>query len=243
VLAVFGDVDAQAVIEAAREQFGQMPRQPARPVEAKKHRPVEPRIVQSRTTKPVVGVQVGFGPGMARNNPDYAPMLVMTRVASSFPTGWLEQALRGEGPGLVYAVGAFAATGYVPGYWAAIFNTQPATAEQAVGRTLTVIERLRSEPVDQATLERARQATLVREALGSQSNSQRAAQAALDALYGVGHDGPDDLIRQIRGVTAADVRRVAEQYLAHPLLVLISPEAVDLSTVNLNAEPADAAGD
>jgi zinc protease len=241
VLAVFGDIDPQRVREEVERVWGSMPSVAPEPFKPRRHPDVEVRTVQHRTPKPVAAVELGFGPGMARNNDDYAAMLVMTRVLSSFPTGWLEQELRGRGPGLVYAVGAAPITGVIPGYWAALFNTEPANAPAAIERTLAVIERIQSEPIDEATLDRARTASLVREALDDQSNAQRAAAAALDELYGVGYRGPDRLIEQIRQVDAEAIRRVAQQYLARPLLVIISHEPIDESAWTLEGEAGEQA--
>src|SRR5690606_3430171 len=114
----------------------------------------------------------------------------LSRVLSNFPTGWLEQELRGKGPGLVYAVGAGQFTGVAPGYLAALFNTQPATAIQAVERTSQVFGRVKREEIDQATLDRAKAAVLTSEFMSKQTNSDRATEAALNELYGLGLDAP-----------------------------------------------------
>ena len=224
VLTVFGDVDVKQVERRVNALFAEMPASPTVPFERPTNTPAEPRIAQHETRKPLAGVQLGYGPGMERNNPDYGPMLVMTNVLSSFPVGWLEQALRGEGPGLVYAVGAHQQTGYVPGYWTVIFNTAPATAPEALQRTLAVIDRIRTESMDAATLERARVAVFVEQAMSRQTNGQRAGEAALGELYGVGYDGGERLLDEIRATDAARIQQVAQRYLSQPMGVIITHE-------------------
>lgn len=227
VVTVSGDIDPEEAIEAVRRHFGKMPAKRAVPFKPQTHDSVPPRQVTVETAKPLAAVQMGYAPGLARTNEDYAAVMVMTSVMSNFPSGWLEQALRGRGPGLVYAVGAGQMTGLVPGYWAILFNTQPATLDQAIERAQEVVERIRTAPVDDTTLARAREAVLVREALGNQSNSQRASSAALDELYGAGYAGPAKLIERIQRVDAKQIQDVAKKYLGQPLIVIIRPPAQD----------------
>jgi len=229
VLAVFGDVDEAQVIAEAQRLFGEMPANADAPFAPPPQPARESRIVQVETAKPTPAVQIGYGPGVRRENPDYAKMLVMSRVLDSFPVGWLDQALRGSGKGLVYAVGAGIFTGADEGYWALLFNTQPETITEATSEAIKVVDRIRTETVDATTLERARIKVLVSEALGRQSNSQRATNAALDELYGIGYDNAKKLIDEIRKVTAADVHDVANRYLNNPIGVILLQEKIEES--------------
>ena len=231
VLAIVGDIDEAKVIAAAKDLFGAMPAKAKVPFEPAKQTPVQSRIAQVVSSKPLVAMQIAYGPGMKRANPDYAPMLVMNRVLDTFPVGWFSQALRGEGPGLVYAVGSGMFTGVAPGYWAVLFNTQPDTASMAMQRALKVVDRIRTETVDAETLARAREAVLVSEATSQQTNAQLATEAALAELYGLGFKAGDQLIQQIHATTAADVQRVAQKYLQNPLAVILTPQQIDESTL------------
>lgn len=231
VLAIVGDIDEQKVIQAAKDLFGAMPASAKIPFQPVEHAPVNSRIAQVVSSKPLVAMQIAYGPGMKRANPDYAPMLVMNEVLDTFPVGWFSQALRGEGPGLVYAVGSGMFSGVSPGYWAVLFNTQPDTASMAMQRALKVVDRIRTETVDADTLNRAREAVLVSEATSHQTNAQLATEAALAELYGLGFKAGDQLIQQIHGTTAADVQRVAQKYLQNPLAVILTPKPIDESTL------------
>lgn len=222
VIAIFGDVDPDTVANRVRELFADMPAEPKVAFNVPTTPPASGKLTQVETRKTLAAVQIGYGPGMARNNPDYASMLVMTGVLDSFPVGWLDRALRGEGPGLVYAVGAGMMTGAAPGYWAMLFNTKPETVKPAIERSLDVVNRIRAEQVGPEDLERARTKVLVGESMSRQSNGQRAAAAALDELYGLGHDNQNKLVAEIRGVTAGDVQRVAQKYLSDPVGVVLT---------------------
>ncbi len=226
VLAIFGDVDPAAVKRQVTGLFKQMPAQPTVAFKANAAKPTESRIIQADTDKPMAAVQIGYGPGIPRNHPDYPTLIVMNSVMSSFPVGWLDQALRGEGPGLVYAVGAGLNTGVIPGYWSVLFNTKPETIVPAMERSLNVVRRIQTETIDSDTLERARTKVLAGEASGRQSNSQRASNAALDELYGIGYDAGDQFILDVQKVTAADIHRAAQTYLKKPVAVIITNQRV-----------------
>jgi zinc protease len=246
VLAIFGDVDEQQALAEAQKLFGSLPTKAAVPFVAKEPQPQVGRVVEVKTVKPTPAVQIGYGPGLSRTSPDYPAMLVMNRVLSSFPVGWFDQSLRGTHGGLVYAVGAGVFTGAARGYWAVLFNTGPhdveKTVPQAMERALGVVQRIRSQMVDDHTLADARTAVLVGEALGRQSAGDRAAIASLDELYGLGYDEPARFIQQIRNVTAKDVHDVADRYLGVPLAVVLTPvEIPEAELPSLHPAPAPAA--
>ncbi|MDX1565960.1 MAG: insulinase family protein, partial [Phycisphaeraceae bacterium] len=200
-LAIFGDLTLDEAKKLAAQHFTAMPERSATPFAPPATPPVRSRIEQVLSNKPMAAVQLGYGPGLARDNPDYPALLVMNRVLSSFPVGWFDQALRGKGPGLVYAVGAGTTTGVRPGYWAVMFNTKPETVDQALGRSLEKIDQIRNQPIDADTLERARTKVLTTEATGRQSISQRATQAVLDELYGLGFKNNQRFIERVRSVS------------------------------------------
>jgi zinc protease len=229
VLAIFGDIDEKAAIARATELFASLPAAPAEKFEARDPTPQTGKIVQVQTAKPTPAVQIGYGPGMVRTSPDYPAALVMTRVLSSFPVGRFDQALRGEGKGLVYAVGAGMFTGEARGYWSVLFNTQPDTIGEAMGKALDVVQRIKTEKVEEGTLANARTAVLVGEAFGRQTAGDRAAAAAIDELYGLGYNNSPKFIAQIRAVTAPQVYDVANIYLKDPLAVILTNQPLDES--------------
>ncbi len=246
VLAVFGDVDPQQVAQRVGALFGGMPSQPE-----EVFKPVDPAFPQRQavveaTQKPLAAVQIGFGPGVARRSPDYPALSVLSKVLNRFPSGWLEQELRGRGPGLVYAVGAGQFTGLVPGYFALMFNTQPESLTEALGRSMAVVERAREDLVGESDLAAAKAAVLTGEFLYKQSNSQRAAEAAINELYGLGLDEPDKFRQQVLSLDAKRLQVIARRYLRNPVTVVISHdpptvEAVDqamLPTPSAATQPA-----
>jgi len=184
-------------------------------------------------------VQIGFGPGVERSHPDYAELQVLARLMSDFPSGWLEQELRGRGPGRVYSVGAGVMTGVVPGYFAVLFNTGADSVTEAVERSMAVVRRAKTGPIADAEIARAKAEVLTAEFFGKQDNASRATEAALDELYGVNDPDAKRFIAEVQAVDAAALQRVARAYLVNPVAVVLSdqPVAIDpLEPVVLGGE-------
>jgi zinc protease len=164
-------------------------------------------------------------------------MQVLSRVLSSFPTGWLEQELRGRGPGLVYAVGAGHATGLIPGYFSVLFNTDAKQAPEAIARAMAVVERAKTELVDPTTLGRAKAATLVDEFMAKQANGDRATEAALNELYGLGLDESERFRKAVESLTAEQLQAVAKDALKNPVVVVITNEPLPAEAVGQAGVP------
>ncbi|MFV8750617.1 M16 family metallopeptidase [Nannocystaceae bacterium ST9] len=221
VLAIFGDVDEDKAFAAASRQFEAMPERPRIPLALPVVGALEAKRVHIASDKPLAAVQLAYGPGLTRRCSDHPALAVMNKVLDSPPNGWLDQELRGRG--LVYVVGAGMMAGAAPGYWGVMFNCRPCHVREATDRTLAVLDRIRTERIEQATLERAQNGALVSEALGLQSNAQRATGAALDELLGFGFDHGPTLRDAIRSVEPEHVRAVARRYLDTLVQVEISP--------------------
>lgn len=232
ILAVFGDVDPAEAEDHVRRLFAAMPAQAATPFAPSTPPPPSPKVVVAPTAKPMAAVQVGFGPGIRRQDPDYAALQVVSRWLSDFPSGQLEQALRGDGPGLVYAVGAQNITGVVPGALTVIFNTQPATVVEALSRTMQVIDKARTQPPSEEALDRAKASVRVEEAFSKQANGDRAMSYALDVLYGLPLDDTQDMLAKLASLTPAQVHAAARQYLRNPVVVVMSHTPIERTQID-----------
>ena len=222
VIAVAGDADPEEVLSKAEELFGGIPEKapvaPGRPVPL----PQEEGEHRFRTAKPVTAVTIGFGPVVDRAHEDYAALTVLGAVISDFPGGWLQQALRGGGPGLVYAAWARLVTGLVPGYFEVTFNTSFEHSEEAVRRAMEVIRRAKEETVSAEDMERAVAKVISGEFLARQSNADRAQNAALDELYGIGDPEGELFLDRLSRLTPEDLQEAAVRYLRDPVTVIIS---------------------
>ena len=245
VLVIFGEIDPNQVASRVEQLFANMPPYPQQPFVSPIPLSPSSRLVQRKTDKPLAAVQIGYGPTVDRGSPDYASLQVLSSVMSRFPAGWLEQELRGRGPGLVYAVGAGQFTGLVPGYFSILFNTQPDAVAEALSRTRTIVERARTTVVDAQTLAAAKAKVLTEEFLYKQTNSERATDAALNELYGLGLSEPERYRQLIQQTSAEQLQDMAQRYLGDPVTVVIShqlqdnladhAQAIDSSSVQLPA--------
>jgi zinc protease len=242
VLSIVGDVDPDEVVRQVEKLFAKMPAPQKPAVRLPVPTPPGASLIQTQTNKKLAAVQIGLGPGVTRDHPDYASITLLTHVLSSFPTGWLDQALRGEQTGLVYVVGSYQVTGLVPGYVAVIFNAKPPAVAEALQKTSDVLNRARTELVDEATLARAKAGVLTDEFMGKQSNEDRAAEAALQEMYGLGLGESEKFLARIQSITPEDLRATAKKYLTNPVVVVMTNEPVPRAEL-LKAFPSAASAE
>lgn len=234
VMVVVGDIEPDRVVQRVQQWFDAMPDAAPQPLRLVQPQPPKSGSWQYHTGKPLAAAQIGFGPTVDRASDDYPALRVLGAVLSRFPSGWLEEQLRGRGPGLVYAVGAGQFTGLVPGYFGVVFNAQPTSVAEALGRTMSVVDRARSTMADDRSLAAAKAKVLTQEFLDKQTNSDRAADAALNELYGLGLDEPQRFRRKVQAIDAPQLQAAAHTYLRNPVTVVISHEPVPQP----NLEPA-----
>ena len=231
VLSVVGDADPEEVFAEAERLFGSFASTADGAFDPPLPGAAPSGLEVFETDKPVTAVQIGYGPGITRDDPDYPAMQVLTRLLSSFPTGRLEQALRGEGPGLVYASQAGNVVGVVPGFFAVLFNTSADTAVEATRRASAVVENARDTLASPDELARAKARVLADEAFGQQSNEQLAAGAALDKLYRVEDPDGSKFRAAVEALSAEDIRDVAQRRLTNPYAAVLTQEPVDESAL------------
>ncbi len=229
VLAIFGDVDVNKVTKLVNDHFGKMPAVAVKPFELPENTQPKPGVYVYESKQPLAAVQIGLGPGVTRDDPDFPRIAVLSRLISDFPSGWLEAQLRGKGPGLAYAVWAYQVTGMMPGYLAVGFNTQATTAQEALNRTNEILKQAKEQSIDESEVLRARASVITNEIMGKESNSDRAAEAALNLLYGVGLDDSEKFMAAVKAMDATALQAVAQKYLKNPVVVVVSNEKQDLT--------------
>ena len=237
VLVVFGDIDPEAALPRIEAAFGKMPAKAHKPFNAPMPKAPTPALLQVETRKPLAAVQAAFGPGVVRNHPDFPALEVLRKVLSNFPSGWLDQELRGKSEGLVYAVWAGQKTGLAPGYFAAAFNCSPDKLGQATQAAAGVIARLRNEVVDADTLARAKTAVLSAQAIARQPLADRAAEAATNELYGLPTDAEARFEQAVRSLDAQGLQAVARRYLRQPVVVVLTHAKADQQALESAFKP------
>ncbi len=231
VIVVVGAIPASEVIAKLEAALGGWRHPSARPDPSIPPRPVMTGKIEVDVTvrgKSQSDIILGW-PGIARNDPDYYPMLVCNSILGRFGLGGrLGQHIRQE-LGLAYYAYSTFTVNRGAGTWQAGAGVNPAKIGETVAAMLAEIKRITSEPVSDEEL------------ADVQSNLTGSLPLRLETNAGIGsyllnmawyEMGMDYLIRytdRIRAVDKEDVLRVARTYLDPEAYVLVtagpSPEA------------------
>lgn len=221
VLAVSGQVSADEVVAEARRLFGGLPgggpgAAPANPAAA----PAARRLAfeqDAQQTQIVVG---GLAPPM--HHADHAPVKVLATVLGGGMAGRLFAELR-DRRALAYTATAFYDPVREPGALVLYLGTTPENAARAEQGLLDEVRRVQDEPVPADELARAKQYLLGRYAMDRRTNERRAWYLGFYEVQQVDRDFPERYRRAVERVTAADVQRVAQTYLATLTTVVLGP--------------------
>jgi zinc protease len=104
-------------------------------------------------------------------------------------------------------------------------QTQPDKVQEVVGRILKNIERAKEGKISAEEFHVAQQMVIALHAEENTTIGEQARLAALDELYGLGHDYDKHFDERIEAVKLDDVVRVARKYLNHYLEATTSPAA------------------
>jgi zinc protease len=223
VVAVFGDVDGEAVAREVARTFGgaaagsaEWPdRLPAEPLEGV-------RAVTRTMEKEQALVMLGFR-GSTYAAPDRHAVDVMTAILSGM-SGRLFQSVR-EAHGLSYTLGAVHAPGWDPGYLLVYAATKP--DEQARVRAVIAeqLELAAEKGFTDEEVEQAKRYLIGLHRMDVQRLVGLAKRAALDELYGIGFDAWTGYEAKINAITVPMVNEAAARYLTtrRRTDVLISP--------------------
>lgn len=223
VIAVFGDVPADAVAQALRRSFGTAPAgASAWPSRLPEEAVNGVRESTQTMDKEQALVMLGFV-GSTYTAEDRYAVDVMTAVLSGM-SGRLFQSVREE-HGLAYNLGAVHVPGWDPGYLLIYAATRP--NEQA--KVLELLEDQLQRTVDQGfteeEVEQAKRYLIGAHRMDVQHLVGLAKQSAIDELYGLGYDAWAAYEQKIQAVTVAMVDAAARRYvtLQQRAQIVISP--------------------
>ena len=212
VLAVFGDVTEDEVLELIRGRFGKMR-------EGEKLNPpgrltpgpegIREEIMAKKATRQSVVMQ-GFAGTDVYNRDRYA-LELLSSIFSGLSAPLFTR-VRIE-MGLAYYVGAYQVLGLEPGGFIFYAGTVPGSTGAVLTAFREEIDRAREGEFSPEEIERNKNRLLGRFQFGRQTNSQRAFEAAIDELYGLGFDNYRTYENEIRSLTIEDLVRVAKKYL------------------------------
>ena len=221
VLAVSGKVKSAEVVARAEGLFGALsaasaPAPNATPAPA-------PASARAVLTVPGAQAQILMG-GLAPSLTD--PDLAAMKVASTILGGGLSSRFFSElrdKQGLAYTTAAREPMRVGAGYFLALLGTAPANKEKAEAALREQLERIQRQAVSGEELRVAKASLLGSLAMDRRTNARQAWYMASLEVAGVGHEFLDRYVAQVRAVTAADVQRAAQRYLATVRTVVAEP--------------------
>lgn len=221
VLAVSGKVKSAEVVVRAERLFGSLtaasspaPNSTSPPARASERSVV---TVPGAQAQILVG---GLAPSLS--DPDLAAMKVVSTVLGGGLASRFFSDLRDK-QGLAYTTATLEPLRVGPGYFLALLGTAPANKERAETALREQLERIQREPVSEDELRVAKAYVLGSLAMDRRTNARQAWYMAALEVAGVGHEFLDRYVSQVRAVTAADVQRAAQRYLATVRTVVAEP--------------------
>jgi predicted Zn-dependent peptidase len=210
-LVLVGDVSAAVAQPIVERAFGGWPsgtlRPPAAP--AAPATPATTIYLVDKPGAPQSEIRIGH-PGVARDDPDYFPVLVLNTVLGGSFTSRLNSNLREEHG---YSYGARSSFTMLRG--AGPFQASAAVVSEKTDSSVVEffreLERMRAEPVPQAELERAKNYLALGLPRRFETAGGVAGQLADLAVYDIGEAFYADYVDRVMAVTAADVQRVARE--------------------------------
>jgi predicted Zn-dependent peptidase len=221
VLAVSGRVKVAEVVAQAGRLFGAMPVGPV-PVAAP---PAPPAPAPWRETRVVPGAQAQILMGSlapALTDPDYPAVKVMSTVLGGGMAGRFFSELRDK-QGLAYTTGTQFPARVDRSFFLAQLGTAPENVARAEPALREQLERVQRERVGDEELRVAKAYVLGNLAMDRRTNARQAWYLAGYEEAGVGYEFLDRYVAAIRAVTAADVQRVAQRYLATIRTIIVQP--------------------
>jgi predicted Zn-dependent peptidase len=221
VLAVSGKVKNAEVVARAERLFGALP--PASAPAPNATAPPAPAVARALLTVPGAQAQILMG-GLAPSltDPDLAAMKVVSTVLGGGLASRFFSELRDK-QGLAYTTAAREPMRVGAGYFLALLGTAPANKEKAEAALREQLERIQRQAVSDDELRVAKAYLLGSLAMDRRTNARQAWYMASLEVAGVGYEFLDRYVAQVRAVTAADVQRAAQRYLATVRTVVAEP--------------------
>jgi zinc protease len=236
VLAIVGDVEAEAVQQDVARLFGLW--QPALldlPSQGRMVRPAVNGPVVCPRDKEQTHIIVGMR-GTSLHHPDRYALRVLESILAS-QSGRLFVELR-EKQSLAYTVTARSLEGLDPFIFFVYLATSPEKSEVALDGIRKELLRVRDHGVTPQEVERAKRYLVGSYEIELQKNSALAGMLAFDERYGLGYDEVVSYAQQIMAVTPEMVHHVAHTYLAvdQSSVIIVGPSPSGGTVIQPSAE-------
>ncbi len=222
IYVIVGDVDGPAAVKLVDKYFGSLPAAPLPPRRAVRLTPLQPRTIRVDSDQPYTAVGLAYRfPGY--RSKDYAAGQILEAVLSSQRSGLY---------GLVASGKAFEAgfqdfdTHPIAGSAAAVMVVPVATKPaDALAMLQGVLDGYRRSGVPAALVEAEKNRAIAQAEFKANSIEDLGFQWS-QAVAVQGLSSPDDILRDLRAVTPADVNRVLRTYVvrSHAIVAIAAPK-------------------
>ncbi len=158
---------------------------------------------------------------VSRSDPDYVPFLVTNQILGGYSCGRLFNNLR-ESQGYTYSASSWITAPSWSGLWTAAATVPDEDTEATVALVLAELRRLRQEPVPVEELARAKRSLIGSDALLREEPNDLLYLTSEPLEYHLPPSYWQTYPARVQAVTAADVQRVAQKYLADTQLQIIA---------------------
>lgn len=228
VLSVFGDIDPEAVLAQVEATFGKAPRAAGfkwpefSPAQSPLASDVAKHLVHQKPNTAMV--LIAFPSVSIRDSRTRAAIDVLEALLTGGggAGGRFHEELRGDQ--LVYYVFGMPMTGLAPGYFVFLAQTRPESLPQVVKAIRTGLDKIAREGIPADEFARAKSKLVVAHTMSNTTPAERAFQASIDELYGLGYDYDKSYPERIGKVQVDDVVAVVKKYFEHGIVATSSPD-------------------
>ena len=209
VLAAFGNVKADVVLEKVQAKFGGMKSVSLEfPPTSPERLTADARKIE-KVPKQQAVLLIGYS-GVDIFSKDRFAMELLNEAYSGLGSR-VFQRIRDE-LGLCYYVGASQLIGLEPGYFAFYVGTNPQNVGRCEKEIFAEVDRLKANGLSEEELARAKNSLIGQRRVRMQDNSELGMMVGLDELTGLGYDYFKTVDDKYQAVTLEDIKRVANQY-------------------------------
>jgi predicted Zn-dependent peptidase len=221
-LVLVGDVEPSALHAAVEQTFGTWQAGGALPPVASVDAPAVPQTTLVLIDKPGAAqseIRIGH-PGVARDDPDYFPLLVLNTILGGSFTSRLNMNLR-ETHGYAYGASSSFSMRKGPGPFTASSAVHTQKTDSAVIEFFNELRRMREQAVPEDELQRAKNYIALGMPRQFETVGSVAGQLASLTVYELDMNFYDTFIRNVMDVSAADVQRVAREHVRPDRAVIV----------------------
>ncbi|MDX9703606.1 MAG: pitrilysin family protein [Candidatus Auribacterota bacterium] len=241
VLAVYGNFDETAILNEIKAIFEPLPAGTLPPVaipDEKGDQLKESVSLEKISDKYSATIMVGY-PGISIDSNDKFAFDVIDAAISGigYPSGWLQDRLRGGNSNLVYLVHAFPQFGISAGFFAVLTQTTVNNYHKVMEIITSSIEELKEKGLSDDELKLAKNTCITMNDLSRETIASQSYNDALYEILGLGYEYDFRYSELINSVTAEDILRVANRYFTKNLTVTVFPAGYEEQLAEKDNEP------